>query len=135
MNKTLITILITGLVSVISIFNAGCETAQTSAILGTAAGAGLGQAIGRDTESTLLGAGIGAIGGYLLGNENEKKRTAAEMAYIREQATTVVVNVTNSNGSTIPVRLRKQGAGYIGTRGEYYASLPSEDQLRPVYGF
>ena len=47
----------------------------------------------------------------------------------------VTVNVTNSNDSIIQVRLRKQGIGYIGPKGEYYDKLPTEDQLRPVYGF
>jgi hypothetical protein len=45
------------------------------------------------------------------------------------------VKLTNSNGSIVRVPLRKQGVGYLGTRGEYYPDLPSEDQLRPIYGF
>lgn len=50
-------------------------------------------------------------------------------------ATLVTVNVRNSNGSISRVRLRKEGVGYVGTRGECYDRLPAEDQLRPVYGF
>lgn len=48
---------------------------------------------------------------------------------------TIMVIVINSNGSVVRVPLRKRGVGYIGTRGEYYATLPTEDQLLPVYGF
>jgi hypothetical protein len=47
----------------------------------------------------------------------------------------VTVNITNSNGSITPVRLRKQGVGYVGPRGEYYDKLPTEEQLKPIYGF
>ena len=39
---------------------------------GAAGGALLGQAIGRDTESTLLGAAIGGVLGYVIGNEMDK---------------------------------------------------------------
>jgi hypothetical protein len=47
----------------------------------------------------------------------------------------VTVNITNSNGSISRVRLRREGIGYVGTRGEFYDHLPTEDELRPVYGF
>ncbi|WP_417912394.1 glycine zipper domain-containing protein [Candidatus Electronema sp. TJ] len=46
--------------------------AQVGGVGGAAAGALAGQAIGRDTQSTLLGAGIGAILGYAIGNEMDK---------------------------------------------------------------
>lgn len=46
--------------------------AQTGAGSGAAAGAIAGQAIGKDTEATLLGAAIGAILGYAVGNEMDK---------------------------------------------------------------
>ena len=39
---------------------------------GAAGGALLGQAIGHDTESTLLGAAIGGMLGYVIGNEMDK---------------------------------------------------------------
>jgi len=57
------------------------------------------------------------------------------MDSIRQEMNVVTVNVTNSNGSIITVRLRKQGVGYVGPRGEYYNTLPTEDQLKPIYGF
>ncbi len=57
------------------VFVAGCESdAQTGALIGTVIGAGAGQAIGGDTEATLIGAGIGAVGGYIIGNEKDKKK-------------------------------------------------------------
>jgi surface antigen len=45
---------------------------QLGATGGAAGGALLGQAIGHDTESTLLGAAIGGILGYIVGNEMDK---------------------------------------------------------------
>ena len=117
-------------------FAAGCESdAQTGALLGTAAGAGVGALAGGSTEGTLIGAAVGGGVGYILGNEQDKKKTRTEMDSLRHEMSTVMVKVTNSNGSVIQVPLRKQGVGYVGPRGEYYDKLPTEDQLRPVYGF
>lgn len=43
--------------------------------------------------------------------------------------------VTNSNGSRISVELIWEGAYYVGPRGEYYDTIPTNEQLRVVYGF
>lgn len=51
----------------------GTTYAQRGAIGGAAAGAITGQIIGRDTKSTLIGAGAGALGGALL-NDGLKVR-------------------------------------------------------------
>ena len=59
----------------------------------------------------------------------------AERDSLRQEINTVTVNVTNSNGSIIPAKLTRQGPGYVGPSGEYYDKLPTEEQLRPVYGF
>lgn len=61
--------------------------------------------------------------------------TQAERDSLRREMNTVTVNVTNSNGSVIQIKLARQGPGYIGPSGEYYDKLPTEEQLRPVYGF
>ena len=119
---------------------AGCENdAQTGALLGGAIGTGVGALAGGDTESTLIGAGVGTGAGYLLGNESDKKkerdRTDRELANIRAEQNTVDVWITNSNGSKKLVRLKKSGPNYIGPRGEIYSSMPSEEDLRSVYGF
>lgn len=49
-------------------------------------------------------------------------------------AISVTVWVTNSNGSRSPVLLTQEGPWYIGPRGERYFGVPSEKQLRPLYG-
>ena len=136
MAKGFVTIVMAVAVSLGLAFAAGCESdAQTGALLGTAAGAGVGQLAGGDTKSTLIGAAVGGGAGYILGNEQDKKKTRAEMDSLRQEMNIVTVNITNSNGSITPVRLRKQGVGYVGPRGEYYGKLPTEEQLKPIYGF
>ena len=136
MAKGFVTIVMAVAVSLGLAFAAGCESdAQTGALLGTAAGVGVGQLAGGDTKSTLIGAAVGGGAGYILGNEQDKKKTRAEMDSLRQEMNIVTVNITNSNGSITPVRLRKQGVGYVGPRGEYYGKLPTEEQLKPIYGF
>jgi len=117
-------------------FTGGCQNdAQTGSVVGALAGSGIGQLAGGDTESTLIGAAVGGGIGYMLGNESERKKAAVERDAIRAEQNTVVVWITNSNRSRVPVRLKKSGPYYIGPRGETYNQLPTEDQLRPVYGF
>jgi len=140
MTKDAVLILMVVAVGLGPAFVAGCESdAQTGALIGTAVGAAAGQAIGGDTESTLIGAGAGAAGGFMLGSESDKKkeraRVDAEIDSLRQDINTVTVNITNPNGSISPVLLRKQGVGYVGPRGEYYNTLPTEEQLRQAgYG-
>ncbi len=117
-------------------FVVGCQNdAQSGAAVGALAGAGVGQLAGRSTESTLIGAAVGGGLGYMLGNENDKQKTQTQMYAMQDDINSAIVNVTNSNGSIVQVRLRRQGVGWVGTRGEYYPTLPTENQLRPVYGF
>jgi uncharacterized protein YcfJ len=128
--------MIVAALSSVAVFVVGCQSnAQTGTAIGAAAGAGIGQLAGHDTESTLIGAAVGAGAGYMFGNEKDKKAAAVEREQIRQEMNTVTVNITNSNGSISQVKLRKYGVGYIGTRGEYYETMPTEEQLRVVYGF
>ena len=158
MVKGFVTILIIAAVSLGLAFVCGCESdAQTGALIGTGAGAGIGQAIGHNTESTLIGGAVGGGAGYMIGNESDKKKTQAEMENLQQQnmqlqqqnmqmqqqnmqtqqeMSTVTINVTNSNGSITPVTLRKQGVVYIGPRGETYTTMPTQEQLKQAgYGF
>lgn len=51
---------------------AGANKAQVGTGGGAAAGALIGQAIGHNTEATLIGAALGGILGYMVGNEMDK---------------------------------------------------------------
>ncbi len=65
---------------------AGCSTdAQTGAGVGAGVGALAGQAIGGNTESTLIGAGAGAAAGYIIGNESDKKKAQEEDEQMRRE--------------------------------------------------
>jgi len=117
-------------------FTAGCESdAQSGAGLGALAGAGIGALAGGDTESTLIGAAVGGGVGYGIGNEQDKKKMKTDIAAAQQAANTMVVNVTNSNGSITPVTLRRQGNVWVGPKGEQYNTVPTEDDLKTVYGF
>ena len=138
MFRSLIAILV--VVSVGLVFVSGCESdAQTGAALGGLGGAGVGAIIGhqsgKTTEGALIGGAVGAGAGYVVGSEQDKQKTKGEVDELRQEMNTVTVNITNSNGSVSQVKLKKQGVGYVGPRGEYYDKLPTEEELRPVYGF
>ncbi len=117
----------------------GASSGAKTAGLGTLAGAGLGAIIGHQSghtaEGAAIGAGAGAVGGYILGNEKDKAQTQAQINAANAQANTVIINVNNSNGSITPVTLTRQGNLYVGPKGEQYTSLPTEEQLRKIYGF
>ena len=115
---------------------AGCENdAGNTALLGTAIGAGVGALAGGDTEGALIGGAIGGGAGYMIGNESDKKQTQSEINAVRAEQNVVTVWITNSNGSQNAVRLRRDGPGYIGPRGERYPTKPTEAQLKQMYGF
>jgi len=54
---------------------------------------------------------------------------------IRVAPTTITLWITNSNGSKTSVQLTKEGYWYVGPRGEMYDRIPTNEQLRVVYGF
>ena len=130
-------LVIVGIFIIIAVvFIAGCESdAKTGAAIGGLAGAAIGQAVGGNTEGTLIGAGVGAGAGYIIGNEQDKKKQKSTAEELSNESNLVTVDITNSNGSVSQVKLRKEGSRYIGPKGEYYEQLPSEEVLRPVYGF
>jgi len=122
-------------VMVMLTFLVGCgNDAGNNALIGGAIGAGVGQLIGGDTKATMIGAGIGAGAGYVIGSQSDKKKSqsATDSAISGD---VVEMWVTNSNGSKTSVKLTPQGSGYVGPKGEYYESMPTEEQLKEAYGF
>lgn len=149
MRKRHYSIIWTVIAVAVLLLQAGCESdKQTGALIGTAAGAGIGQAIGRDTTGTLVGAAVGAGAGYLIGAQSDKNKAKEQEAAQQQQAqiqaqqqaqmqqqNTQTVWITNSNGSKTSIVLRKEGDHWYGPKGERYDQMPTEDQLREVYGF
>lgn len=72
---------------------AGCaqtesqQRAGTGALIGAAGGALVGQAIGRDTKSTVIGAASGALLGAVVGSATAPKQRGEEMCRYRDYDT------------------------------------------------
>ena len=137
LRNTWITVLAVVVVSSGFLFVSGCQSdAQSGALIGGLGGAGIGALAGgkHHGEGALIGAAVGAGGGYMVGNEMDKKKTNQQIQAVQQEANTAVVNITNSNGSVTPVTLRRSGNVWVGPRGEQYMSMPTADQLKPIYG-
>lgn len=115
--------------------NEGNSNVKLSPIFNSAvAGALIGGIIGYQSDETGEGVAVGAAVfgvGQLLHELDEANR---EKERKEECAKRVVVEIHNDNGSITPVRLRKEGEQYIGPKGERYEQLPTEEQLKPIYG-
>jgi uncharacterized protein YcfJ len=143
MTKYAVSVPVTVICLVVLVFGVGCDSnAKNDALIGGGVGAGTGAIIGHQSGKTgqgaLIGGAIGAGTGLLLGNaQDKKKQETATPAKPEKQdsANIVTVNVTNSNGSFTPVKLTKSCDNYTGPRGEVYDHLPTEAELKPVYGF
>ncbi len=140
MAKYVVTVASALVIAAAGVFIAGCETsAQNDALLGGAIGAGAGAIIGHQsghaTEGALIGGAVGGGTGYIVGNEADKKQQKQEMENVRQEMNTQMINIHNSNGSIIQVKVTRSGTGWAGPRGEWYDHLPTEDELKPVYGF
>lgn len=129
---TLISLL---LIALMLLAATGCETdRQNKALLGAALGAAIGQAAGHDTQATLIGAGVGGAAGYALGEDEPAGGTST----VSQPAAgnTISMWITNSNGSQTQVKLIRNADGsYTGPKGERYAAMPTEEQLKQAYGF
>ena len=120
----------------------GCATTESdrTAAMGAGIGAGLGAILGHNLGGSgndrALGAAAGAILGGALGRQyGQQQEMQQQVNYIQQQQFVTTVWIQNSNGSRTPVQLRMtEGGQYIGPRGEYYDTMPTEDQLRKIYG-
>jgi uncharacterized protein YcfJ len=76
MKKRSVIIILCFLISIPMLFAgcAGMTPAQEGAVGGAAVGAVAGQLIGGNTTSTLIGAGVGALGGALINDELKKDK-------------------------------------------------------------
>lgn len=78
MKRAVVSLVVTTLIGVGLFGTTGCETkAGSGALIGGAAGAGIGAIIGHNSHGrtgsgALIGGAVGAIGGALIGNEMDK---------------------------------------------------------------
>ena len=145
MKATVVKTLVVGTLVVALAGCAGTEppSMQSSTVKQGAAGAGLGAIAGamagnnikglNTGEGAIAGAVLGALIGSAMGQQQDT--FSSQLRGVQEQASTVVVNVHNSNGSMTPVVLRRVGNQYLGPRGEYYSNMPTEEMLKAPYGF
>jgi uncharacterized protein YcfJ len=121
----------------------GCASPMTQTEQSTVIGSGLGAAMGMILGHNLggsrndreLGAAAGAILGGVIGNQYGTTREMQQQVnYMQQQQFITTVWVENGNGSKTPVQLRMtEGGQYIGPRGEYYSTMPTQEQLKKVY--
>lgn len=109
----------------------------SQAITGAIVGGIIGYQSHEEGEGAAIGAAIFGVGELLSQLDDhdeckEKKHRDKDDDGCRE---IYVIQVHNSNGSITPVEVEKQGDIFIGPKGEQYEHLPTEEQLKPVYGF
>ncbi len=104
-----------------------------SALWGAAIGGIIGYQSDEAGNGAALGAGIFAVGA-LLHQTDKMPEERKEHKHEEEEEQEVVIQIHNENGSLTPVVLKKEGGTYVGPNGEHYNRLPTEEQLKPVYG-
>jgi surface antigen len=88
----------------ISCANTNLTKGQQGAMGGAAGGALIGQAIGHNTEATLIGAAVGTLLGYIVGNEMDKyDRQQLNHVYERGVSGTPTSWVNPDNGNQYQV--------------------------------
>lgn len=120
----------------------GCLTTESErgTAIGSGLGAGMGAVLGNNwghsRNDRELGIAAGAILGGLVGHAyGTQKEMQGQLNAVQTGQQMETVWITNSNGSRTPILLRKvEGGQFVGPRGEYYPSRPTEQQLHAVYG-
>ncbi len=133
-------VIIALMVSLLSLGGCG-EGMKASDIYGASlTGAVVGGIIGYQSHEEGEGAAIGAalfgVGELLDQLDNLDKEEKEYDDDDGDGRTEIyVIQVHNSNGSITPIEIEKKGNTFIGPKGERYETLPTEEQLKPVYGF
>jgi len=104
-----------------------------STLTGALVGGIVGYQSDEPGEGAAVGAAIFGIGALLREMDHASGRSTATV-HKDECTERVIVDVHNDNGSITPVTLKKKGDSYVGPKGERYDELPTEEQLKPVYG-
>jgi outer membrane lipoprotein SlyB len=132
---------------IVSMVVAGCaNTGRYNTQKGAAAGAGLGaiagQAIGRNTEATLLGAGVGTVLGSLFGNlEDQRAADLRDQESVRQanyrQRSRYVVHERQPTQYVAPEPQIQTGppGEWVTVPGRWEDNrwVPAHQEWRPVY--
>jgi hypothetical protein len=128
------------MVSLLSLGGCG-EGMKASDIYGASlCGALIGGIVGYQSHEEGEGAAIGAtlfgVGELLNQLDNLDSKEKEHRDNDDNGRTEIyVIQVHNSNGSITPIEIEKRENTFIGPKGEHYETLPTEEQLKPVYGF
>ena len=94
---------------------------------------------GSKTEVKVIGSVIGGYTGpkgeyYASLPTEEQLKASYGLPCAASVRNNVIFYLGKNGGSEIVVVLTKDGSGFLGPKGEYYASLPTEEQLKQIYG-
>lgn len=138
----LMVIVMIGMLAACSAHQRPASETSVGGAIGAGVGAGVGAIAGNNisgfsrAEGAVAGAIVGGLLGAVAGNQQAQINSQQQQINaLNQQVNQTVVNVTNSNGSITPVILTRQGSQWRGPRGELYNTLPTEAQLKSVYGF
>ena len=93
-----------------------------AALVGGLVGTIVGHQHDEDCAGAVVGAIIGGTGCFL-----------KQVDELKDEEN-VTINVTNNEGKTIQVALKYKDGFYICPHGEHYNTLPSQEELRVVFG-
>jgi hypothetical protein len=98
----------------------------------------IGNSNGSKTPITLQKDGSGFIGPAgerysSLPTEEQLKMLYCSAAKGSEQSE-LSFEITNSDGTKTEITLKKEGSEFVGPNGEHYPYMPTEDQLKMIYG-
>jgi len=102
------------------------------AIKGAIVGGIIGYQSHEEGEGAAIGAGLFVVGELL--KQSDRHHRDRDHEHKDRRPEQVVVEIHNDNGSITPVKLKKKDGSYIGPKGEHYEQLPTEEQLKPLYG-
>lgn len=104
MKHVYVALLLCSLFLLTSCANTGMTKGSQGAIGGAAGGALIGQAIGHNTEATLIGMAVGTMLGYIVGNEMDKyDRQQLNHVYARGVSGTTSAWINPDNGNQYSV--------------------------------
>ena len=110
----------------------GLHPIYEEAIKGAIIGGIVGYQSHEEGEGAAIGAGLFVVGELLRQSDRHHREKERERKASRSRE--VVVEIHNENGSITPVKLKRKDSRYIGPKGEHYEQLPTEEQLKPLYG-